>query len=82
MSQLLLYDGFEFNRVVCLEDILNTPDSLDMGYLLEVDLKYPHNIRQSTKHFPFAPENKIIHKDDFIEHVKKIKPKFYIPYKK
>ena len=70
MSQLLPYDGNKFIREVCLEDILITLDYLDIGYLLEVVLKYPHNIRKNTKHFPFAPEIKTRNKDDFIEHKK------------
>ena len=40
-----------------LEDILNIPDDSDIGYFVEVDLKYPDTIKK-TKNFPFAPENK------------------------
>ena len=43
-----------------LEEILNTPDDSDIGYFVEVDLKYPDNIKEETKNFPFTPENKII----------------------
>ena len=46
MSQLLPYDIIKFENV-CLEEILNTPDDSDIGYFLEVDLEYPHNIRQN-----------------------------------
>ena len=39
-------------------EILNTSDDSDIGYFLEVDLKYPNNINYKTKNFPFALENK------------------------
>ena len=83
MSQCLPYDEIKFETEnVCLEEILNTPDDNDRGYFLEVDLEYPHNIRQKTKHFPFAPENKSISKDDFGPYMKSIMPKNYVSHKK
>ena len=48
-----------------LQEIINTPDESDIGYLIEVDLKHPDNIKGKTKNFPFAPEKKIIHKDEY-----------------
>ena len=36
-------------------------------------MSYPNNIRQKTKHFPFAPEKKIV-LADFNKYVKEIKP--------
>ena len=61
------------------EKKLNNPDNSHIGYFLEVDLSYPYNIRQKTKHFPFCPENKSISKDDINERMKTNKPNFYIP---
>ena len=46
-----------------LEEILHTPDDSDIGYLLEVDLKYSNITKQKTMNFPFCPESKIIRKD-------------------
>ena len=83
MSQALPYDNIKFETEnVCLEEILNTPDDSDIGYFLEVDLEYPHNIRQKTENFPFAPENKTISKDDFGPYMKSIMPKNYVSHKK
>ena len=65
-----------------LEEILNTPDDNEIGYFLEVDLKYPGNIKEKTKHFPFCPENKKINPDKYNDYMKKIKPKSYIKSKK
>ncbi len=51
MSQPLPYDEIKFDNEVELEDILNTPDDSDIGYFIEVDLKYPDNIKQKKKNF-------------------------------
>ena len=58
MSQFLPYDEIKFEKDICLEEILNTSDDNEIGYFLEVDLKYPDDIKQKTKYFPFCPENK------------------------
>ena len=84
-SQPLPYDEIEIWYGVpglymkCLEEFLNTPDDSDIGYFIEVDLRYPDNIKEKTKNFPFRPENKIIHKDKYKdnEYMKQIKPKNY-----
>ena len=65
-----------------LEEILNTPDDNDFGYLFEVDLKYPDTIKEKTKKFPFAPETKGIPKHKYNDFLKKIKPKIYMKAKK
>ena len=39
-----------------LEELLNTPDDSDIGYFVEVDLKYSDKIKEKTKNFPFCPE--------------------------
>ena len=83
MSQPLPYDNNKFETEnVCLEEILNTPDDNDIGYFLEVDLEYPYNIRQKTKHFPFCSENKTVSKNDFGPYMKSIMSKNYVSHKK
>ena len=68
-SQSLPYDEIEMwhghpdlymNK---LQEILYTADDSEIGYFVEVDLRYPINMKEKTKSFPFCPENKIIHKD-------------------
>ena len=77
MSQILLDDEIEMSHghpdlyKSILEEILNTLDDADTGFFIEVDSKNPKNTRQKTKNFPFCPENEIIKKDIFIEHMKK-----------
>ena len=58
MSEYLTYDEIKFDRKVKLEGILKNPDDSDVGYFIEIDLKYPDNIKVKTKSFPFAPEIK------------------------
>ena len=77
MSQMLPYDEIEMWHghpdlyINWLEEILNTPDDGDIGYFLEVNLKYPDNIKEKTKNFPFCPENKKINPDKYNDYIKK-----------
>ena len=77
MSQPLPYDESKFDNNVKLEDILNTPDNSDIGYFVEVDLTYPDNIKEKSKNFPFAPENKKINPDNFTTYMNKNKSNTY-----
>ena len=78
MSQYLPYDEIKFDNTVKLEDILNTPDDSDIGYFIELDLKYPNNIKEKTKNLPFCPENENSNPDKFSDYMKEIKPDTYI----
>ena len=78
MSQSLPYNEIKFDNSVELEDILNTADDSDIGYFIEVDLKYPDSIKQKTKNFPFAPVNKKINPDDFNDYMKEIRSDTYV----
>ena len=71
MSQYLPYDETEFVGDVKLEDILNTSDDNEVGYFVEVEVKYPDGIREKTKNFPFCPENKFSPQDKFTDYMKK-----------
>ena len=83
MSQMLPYDEIEMwhgdpNKYWrWLDIILNTPDGNEIGYFLEVDLKYPDNIKEKTKYFPFCPENEKINPNKYNEYMKSIKPENY-----
>ena len=83
MSQLLPYDEIEMwhgdpaKYWNWLDEVLNTPNDADTGYFIEVDLKYPDNVKEKTKIFPFCPEKKKINPDKYNDYMKKIKPKNY-----
>ena len=57
MSESLQNNETKFDKTVKLEDILNRIDDSDIGYFLDVDLRYPDNIKEKTNQFPFALEN-------------------------
>ena len=82
MSEPLPYDEIKFDNDVELEDILNTPDDSDIGYFVEVDLKYPDSIKEKTKNFKFAPVNKKIDPENFSDYMKEILPDTYTQNKK
>ena len=73
MIQSLPCDEIRFDRSV--EDILNTEDNSDVGYILKVDLSYPDEpdeLRAKTKRFPFCPENKVSPHDTSSDYVNKV----------
>ena len=72
MSQQSPSDEIDFDRNFELEDILNSPDDSDIDYFVEVDLKYPDEIKE--KNSPFCPENKNSSKAKFSNHMNDIKP--------
>ena len=77
MIQPLPYDELELWHadpdlyINKLDEILKTPDHCDIGYFVGVDLNYSDNIKEKTKNFPFAPENKIILEDKYNHCMKK-----------
>ena len=58
MPQMLLYYEFKFEADISLNKILNTPDDSDIGYFLEVDLRYPDKIKKKQNIFHFAQKIK------------------------
>ena len=72
MSEPLPYDEIKFDGDIKLEDILNTTDDSDVGFFIEVDLNNPDNIKEKTKHLPFAPVNKKNNPEYFSDYMKEI----------
>ena len=79
---MLPYDEIKFEKDFCLEEILKTPDDNEIGYFLEVDLKYPDNIKEKTKNLAFAPVIKKSIPDEFSDYMKEIIPDTYTQNKK
>ena len=57
MSEPLPYKDLQFNNNVSLDDILNTADDDETGYILGVDLSFPEHIHEKLREFPPCPEN-------------------------
>ena len=76
MSESLPYDEIELwkGHPDCyrdqLEDILNTSDDNDIGHFVEVDLRYPDEIKEKGKSFPPYPVKKTSPKDKCTKHMK------------
>ena len=62
MSQMLPTGSFKWVRV-CLDDICDTADDADFGYILEVDMEYPDAIHGRHSDYPLAPEKLSIHEE-------------------
>ena len=64
MCQMLPYGEIEMwhgdpdKYWIWLDEILNTPDDNEIGYFLEVDLKYPDNIKEKQNIFHFVQKIK------------------------
>ena len=73
----LAYGEIKVDKNVEIEDILNTSDVSNVGFFVEVDLKYPDELKEKTKNFSFAPENRRIDSDNSIPYMKEYKPITY-----
>ena len=80
MSQPLPFDEIKFDRNVKLKDNLSTPADSDVGYFAEIDLKYPDEVKEKTKNFPFSPQKKNP-KEEFRKHMNVIKNDNYTQIK-
>ena len=61
MSKYLPYGGFEWRKPEYFneERILKMKDDQKIGYLFEVDLKYPEGLHDKHSDLPYCPENVI-----------------------
>ncbi|XP_043479662.1 uncharacterized protein LOC122509562 [Leptopilina heterotoma] len=57
MIQALPYGGFEWVKDVDRSFNFNIGNDSDFGYILEVDLEYPHYLHESHSDLPFCPEH-------------------------
>ena len=59
MSSYLPYANFKWEEYSerLMEEILKTPSNSPIGYVLEVDLEYPPEVKERTKRFPLCPES-------------------------
>jgi hypothetical protein len=57
MSESLPFKDIKFDNNVTLEEVLNTKDDNETGYILEVDLVFPKEIHEKLKQYPPCPEN-------------------------
>ena len=53
-NEIEIWLGHTDLYMINLEEILNTPDDSDFGYFVEVDLRYPDNMKEKRRHFHFV----------------------------
>ena len=67
-------DEPKFDKKVELENIITTPDDLDNGYFVEVDLRNPDERKEETRNFPFSPRHKASPQDNISDYFNRMKP--------
>ena len=77
MSESLPYDHFRFLSADEIRklDYMNIPDDSSTGYILEVDLEYPHHLHDLHNDYPLAPESLLITRDMLSPFCKSFKQK-------
>ena len=56
MVQSLPYKNLKFIDNITIDQILETPDDSDIGFICEVDLEFPQELHDKFKDFPPCPE--------------------------
>ena len=83
MSEYLPYEGFKWLKNVDKFDVMsiiecNSIEKSQIGYFLEVDLKYPDELHELHNDFPLAPEKRAVSSDMLSKPSKKIADKYEI----
>ena len=55
MQKMMPLGNYKWNSVITLDQILGTLEDSNVGYFVEVDLKYPQHLRDSHNGLPLAP---------------------------
>jgi hypothetical protein len=75
MVQALPYQDIKFNREITIDDVLETADDAETGYMVEVDLSFPKEIHERLKQLPPCPETRAPDEAWFSEYQKELKLK-------
>ena len=75
MSEYLPYGEFEWLKNVDKLDAMSINEKSDVGYILEVDLKYPGELHDLHNDYPFAPEKLAATNDMLSNYCKEIADK-------
>ena len=78
MSEYLPYGEFEWLKNVDELDIMSINKKSDVGYILEVDLKYPKELHELHNDYPLAPERLTVTNDILSNYCKNIADKYDI----
>ena len=78
MSEYLTYRKFEWLKNVYELDVMSINEKSDVGYILEVDLKYPDKFHELHNDYPLAPEKITVTNDILSNYCKTIADKYDI----
>ena len=78
MSEYLPYGEFEWLKNVDKLDVMSINKKSDVGYILEVDLKYPDKLHELHNDYPLAPEKLVVTNDMLSKYCKNIADKYNI----
>ena len=78
MSEYRPYEGFKWLENIDGFDVMSISKKSLIGYLLEVDLKYPDELRELHNDYPLAPEKLAVSSDTLSNYCKKIADKYEI----
>ena len=78
MSEYLPYGEFEWLKNVDELDVMSVNEKSDVGYILEVDLKYPNELHDIHNDYPLAPEKLVVTNDMLSKYCKSIADKYDI----
>ena len=78
MSEYFPYGEFKWLKNVDELDIMSVNERSDVGYILEVDLKYPNELHDLHNHYPLAAEKLAVTNDMLSNYCKSIAHKYEI----
>ena len=78
MSEYLSYEGLKWLKNFDKFDMMSINEKSPIGYLLEVDLKYPNKLHELYNDYPLAPEKLSASSDMLSKYCKKIADKYGI----
>ena len=78
MIEYIPYEGFEWLKNVDEFDVMSINEKSLIGYLLEVDLKYPDELHELHNDYPLALEKLAVSSDMLSKYCKKIADKYEI----
>ena len=78
MSKYLPYREFEWLKTVDKLDVMSINEKSDVGYVLEVDRKYPDELHNLHNDYPLTPEKLSVTNDMLSKYCKGIADKYDI----
>ena len=78
MSEYLPYGEFEWLKNIDELDVMSINEKSDVGYILEVDFKYPKELHKLHDDYPLAPEKLTVTNDILSNYCKSIADKYDI----